>query len=258
MLIRKLETSYSLCCEIGDRKLVNQDRTLALQDKIGKHMVGLYLVADGCGGMMHGEKISQLIVDSFTKLWNKELKMLLNEKRANKQIVDSVTKWLEQINVSALSYGKKISNPVGSTVSLLLIVDSKYYIFNVGDSRIYLKRKGLVHRLTEDQSKIADMIRNGELTTEEAKSYPQNALTMCVGYFDKLQVFCTQGKLRREDVFLLCSDGLYKGLGEDNLRDAIPQNVEADSASVMRTLIPSGCANDNVSVILVQVRTARQ
>lgn len=254
MLRRRYFTVFSLCCELGDRRTVNQDRAFARQGEIDGCLAGLFLVADGCGGLQHGEKISQLLAESFAVIWDRELPRLLAVRWSDEEILAAIVGWAERINETAYTFGQQTGERVGSTVSLLMTLDDRYYILNAGDSRIYLRRDQTFQRLTEDQSVVADMLRNGEITPEEAaRANCPNALTMCVGYFQRLRPFLAQGRLRRGDLFLLCSDGLYRGLGENRIPACLPRRVTEDSARQLRACIPPGGAEDNVTALLVEV-----
>lgn len=253
MLSRQLYTVCSVCCEQGDLRPSNQDRVLARQGTLAGRMAGLFLVADGCGGLAYGEKISHLAVESFQRIWEEELEALLLEE-GETGILPALTGWAERINAAAYAFGERTGKRVGSTLTLLLTLDRRYFILHTGDSRAYLLRKRRLTRLTEDQSLVADMLRNGELTAEEAEDFAhKNVLTMCLGCFRELRVFRTQGKLRRGDLFLLCSDGLYRALEETELAELLPRQVEMDSAQALRQSIARGEAKDNVSIVLAQI-----
>jgi protein phosphatase len=255
MLNKHFNLLSSVCCEKGDSRSNNQDSTLIRQSEIAGYTVGMYLVADGCGGMAHGEKISHLLEVSFDVIWREQLPILFaSEQYSEDMLFSALFNWLEQINEVAFSFGVESGEKVGSTLTLLLLVDDSYYILNVGDSRVYLYRKGTLTQLTEDHSLLADMLRNGEITQEEAKNYERkNVLTMCVGAFEHIQIFRSAGKLRRGDIFLLCSDGFYGVIGDDNLQMCMPKQIDENSAKKLRDYIPYGEAKDNVSVLLVQV-----
>lgn len=254
MLTRKYHFCSSVCCEQGDVREYNQDCTLALSGEVGGYAAGLYMVADGCGGLAHGEKISRLLADSFTVIWREALPSLLAmPKLTSEDILRALSNWLRQINAVAYAFGRQTESKVGSTLTLLLLLNDAYYILNVGDSRAYLCRNGNLQRLTEDQSLLADMLHNREITPEEARrSERRNVLTMCIGYFEQLQSFCASGKIKRDDIFLLCSDGFYGALSAEKLRSHLPAAVAENSAADLRGLIPLGRAHDNVSVLLVQ------
>lgn len=254
MLRRNFDLVCSVCCEAGDVRQTNQDSTLALSGQIADHGVGLYLVADGCGGMAFGDKISMLLVDSFRLVWRQALPQFLAKGSLRPEhILDSLIGWTQQINSTAFAFGQSVNARVGSTLSLLLLVDGSFYILNVGDSRIYLYRRGEFSQLSQDQSLLADMLRNKEISKEEAEHFVRrNVLTMCVGYFEQVQSFCLWGKLKKEDIFLLCSDGLYVALNAELLAQSLPARVQTGSAQELRALISPGRAYDNVSALLVQ------
>lgn len=255
MLRKRFYPYCSVCCEQGDRRDENQDRVFSRTGTIKSHSVGLFFVADGCGGLTHGGRISQFIVDCFDRIWEQELPETIElTDGAVEPLMDTMTCWLKKINAVAFDFSRLANSRVGSTLSLLLTIDRDFGILNVGDSRVYLYRSGKCRQLTEDQSFIADMLRNGEISEEDAACYPRrNGLTMCVGGFEQLQIYKKAEKLKRNDVFLLCSDGLYNALGHRQLLEQEPRHISQDSACMLRNMIPPGAAKDNVSAILVEV-----
>lgn len=255
MLRRRFHTVCSVCCERGDIRRNNQDAVFARQGRLMDHQIGMFMVADGCGGMEYGETISRLLRDSFERIWDEALPPLFSvEKGLEGRLHSAVCGWIQQINETACGFGRRVKGQVGSTLTVLLTLDGRYYIWNVGDSRVYLRRGKRLCRLTEDQSLLADMLRNGEIAQEEAAGFRRkHVLTMCVGYFEELKIFQTKGKLRRGDLFLLCSDGFYHGVGEARLAELLPEHVVSESAERCRNGIPFGRAADNVSVILVEI-----
>ena len=243
--------------DMGDLKQVNQDALFYQTGIIGNRRVGLFIIADGCGGLAFGEEISQLAVNYFGRFWDRELRELLKSKKLSGERVDAfLEKAIREINKIALEFGKQMGQQVGTTLSLLLTVNRDYYIKNIGDSRIYLIRKKQIRRLTEDQSLLAGMLRNKEITTEEAKNFPKkNVLTMCVGVFADLKIYSNAGKVKSKDLFLLCFDGLYNYIPGDawQILLAKPGREELPvMADKLRKSIPSGEAKDNVSIILAR------
>ncbi len=242
--------------DIGDVKTTNQDCILSKNATINDHNVGLFIVADGCGGLAYGEEISNLVVTHFSRVWNNELKDILSHKTIwHKNVEDLLEKAIRDINDAAKNFGGQVGSKVGSTISLLLTVDKTYYIKNVGDSRIYLIRKNKITQLTEDQSLVADMIRNGELTREEAKNFKKkNVLTMCIGVFEDIRTYSKTGKIKDNDVFLLCCDGLHNHVsGEEMVKIVREKKIPfEDKAKLLREKIEEGKANDNVSGIVCE------
>lgn len=251
-----LRAEYSVCCEPGDLRRDNQDRVFAARGEVNGQQAGIFMVADGCGGMALGEKISTLLAESFSRIWEEELPRLLRQTGdPHAHMRPAIADWVQRINASAYTFGQSVGEKVGSTLSLLVLLNRRYYICNAGDSRVYRLRADGWERLTEDQSLVADMLRNGELSEDEAARFPRkNVLTMCVGYFEQARLYFTQGKLRAGDLFLLCSDGLYNALGAETLDAFHPAKITPESAGRLRRMIPPGGAADNVSALLVELR----
>ena len=244
--------------DIGDKKETNQDSIFSKYDVVNGHNVGMYIVADGCGGLSYGDEISNLVVTYFSRVWSNELKDLLKNKRiASKQIDDILEKAIKDINVTAKNFGEQVGSKVGSTLSLLLTIDNNYYIKNVGDSRVYLLRKRKLTKLTEDQSLVAEKIRSGELTEEEAKNFKKkNVLTMCIGVFDTIHTYSKTGKIKNGDTFLLCCDGFHNQIDNHKVIDVIrDKKIDFErKCEVLRNAIPKGQASDNVSSIVVNIK----
>lgn len=254
--MKKLLTSiYS---GTGDVRHENQDSVLSRTGKFGKRTVGLFIVADGCGGMANGRQISNLVTSYFNMVWHKQLPELLSNKHVKPCDVEKMLDdTLEQINHDAIAYCSSIGSKGGSTVSLMLIIGTRYYIRNIGDSRIYRIRYG-IKQLTEDQTLVAEMVRNGELTAKEARNHSQkNVLSMCIGYFKNLLIFKGKGLIHRCDNYLVCCDGFYNCFESRDIKRMIRHQKSKDfsyAAERMRNMIPRGHAKDNVSVILVRCK----
>ena len=213
-------------CETGDRRENNQDHILYVNRKEAGHETGLFLVADGMGGLACGMETSGYIVQEFLRWWEQDVS------------------WM-------FAYGKTSDEGqrTGSTLSLLFVLDEKYYIKHLGDSRIYYSHSGQIRQITEDQTTVQKVRRrNGE-------EYYKSVLTMCVGIPERPKAYTTVGTLAPEDCFLLCSDGLYKCLKFERIQEilqAIDLNPE-ETVWKLRHAIPDGDALDNVSAIVVRV-----
>jgi len=240
--------------DIGDVKQTNQDCIFSKSDIMNNHSVGLFIVADGCGGLSYGEEISKLVVTHFSRVWNHELKTLLQHHIIKAHDVDELLeKAIRDINAGALAFSHQVDSKVGSTVSLLLTIDNRFYIKNVGDSRIYLLRDSKITQLTEDQSLVADMIRNGEITKEEAKNFKKkNVLTMCIGVFDEIKTYSKSGKIKPGDKFLLCCDGVHNHISPEKMIEIVRNKKSPfeGKAEELRNVIEQGMANDNVSTVI--------
>ncbi len=240
--------------DIGDVKRTNQDSILSIKGMINGHYVGLFIVADGCGGLKFGEEVSNLIVARLSRVWNDEFPKIIGACEVNlTRISNYFNDLLDDINNEALAFGSQVSSKVGSTVSLLFTVDKNYIIKNVGDSRVYLKRGRKIIRLTEDQSLVADLVRNGELTKEQAKNFKKkNVLTMCVGFYNHLKVYTKMGSIKNGDIFVVCCDGLHNLVSEEKMAEILADKSICfeKKAEALRQCIEYGKATDNVSLIV--------
>ncbi len=237
--------TYGAYCDIGDIKKTNQDSVLTVTD--GKYE-GLFIVADGCGGLAYGEEISRMITDEFMLLWN-------NERPEKFEDMQSLMRErLLEVNARAIDFGKEVANNVGSTIAALYIKKNRCCFFNVGDSRIYRIRDHRIRQLSTDQSVVADMVRRGEITKKEARTHRRkNVLTMCVGLFPELKIIEGQKSVRKGDRFIICSDGLFNCLTDRQLLKLTEKSMLPQAkVRLIRPQIPAGSARDNISAIFVE------
>jgi protein phosphatase len=249
---------YSKITDIGDIRASNQDSILCLQNNFKNYSAGLFIVADGMGGLSNGGEASNYIVSQFQNWWNQDFPEMISKKiKSNDDVGELIEQEIWDINQAVIAYGNQVQSKVGSTLSLLLIIDDRYYIKNLGDSRIYLKRNKKLLQLTEDQSLVAQLIREKKLTLEEAKHYQKkNVLTMCIGIYQEPKAFSAYGKIKDRDQFLLCSDGLYNCMEAQEIWKTLSDRdiAEEQKAQSLRSIIQLGKAKDNVSAIVLECK----
>ncbi len=250
--MRKYFIEISQHTDIGDRKKTNQDSIYSKYVEKNGDRIGLFIVADGVGGLAHGEDISNLVVKFFDR-WFEDIQ---NKGFVNSEVERILDEAINVVNLGALEYSRSIGEKVGTTIALLFIYNDNYYVKSAGDSRVYLFQSGKKIRLTEDHSLVARMIKNNEISEEEALVHPKkNVITMCIGVNENLDIFSNKGELGREDVFLLCSDGFYNYSNESEILPIVYDRKLSfvDKAINLRRTITSGNARDNVSIILVKI-----
>lgn len=255
--------AYGAVSDVGDVRSENQDSVLCMTGEIQGKDAALFLVADGMGGLSYGEVVSRYIREQFLRWWLEDLpSMVLAGRTESEDIKELLEQEIWDINQAVLRFKKENHCRAGSTLSLLLLYGSEYYVENLGDSRIYRLRGGTFEQITEDQSLVAQLVREKRMSKEEAvRSRKKNVLTMCVGMFRVPQIFSAQGVLEGGERFLLCSDGLYNAVGEQEIRDTLSQDTLScrQMAERLRQLIPVGAALDNVSAIVAgQAAGARE
>ena len=225
------------------------DDTLTFTDKENALLLGI--VCDGMGGMDSGEASSKTAIELFK-----------DEFRRNPEIADirafiENTICLANRKVNEITYGN------GGTTLITVIIDhNKLYWGSVGDSRIYILRKGEIARLTRDHSyllTLMEQVARKEISEKEAREHPKkDALISFIG-MDKIEIIDISPApfvLETGDIVLLCSDGLTKTLSDTKIADIVFEH-SGDLAETARllpieTFDKSGGAQDNISVVLIQ------
>ncbi len=237
-------------CETGDRRENNQDHILYVNRKEAGHETGLFLVADGMGGLACGMETSGYIVQEFLRWWEQDVSwMFAYGKTSDEDILELLDQEIWDINQEILKFTRETGQRTGSTLSLLFIMDGKYYIKHLGDSRIYRSHSDRIRQITEDQTTVQKVRRRS------GEEYYKSVLTMCVGIPERPEAYTTVGTLDPEDCFLLCSDGLYKCLKFERIQEIL-QKIDLNPEETvwkLRHAIPDGDALDNVSAIVVRV-----
>ncbi|MDO4783469.1 MAG: protein phosphatase 2C domain-containing protein [Propionibacteriaceae bacterium] len=233
---------YGSGTDVGRRRSLNEDAVL-----VGKK---IWAVADGMGGHAAGDVASSLIVKRLSDLDSADPVRPAD-------VVDTIT----LANQDVVNHAR--ANPetwgLGSTVAGLAEVqvggEPHWAIFNVGDSRVYRFWGGVLSRATVDHSEIEELILEGKITEEEARThYLRNVITRSVGAIPPPQVDLWVLPQYPGETFLICSDGLTSELTDlqiaETLRCCPDPQLAVDL--LIRDVLDAG-ARDNVSVIIVQV-----
>ena len=212
---------------------------------------GVFVVADGMGGHAAGEVASDMAV-----------RILADELRSARELseaeaADRIKNSLRRANVAI--YQRTLvevdKQGMGTTVSALILHEGRYVIGQVGDSRIYLLRDGLLRQLTKDHSYVQEQVDAGVLTPEQARYHPySNVITRCVGAGAEVQPDVYTGQVQRGDTFLVASDGLT-GMVDDRRLQHLLQ-ARASAQRVVDALIAEANGRgglDNITAIVVRV-----
>jgi protein phosphatase len=145
---------------------------------------------------------------------------------------------------------------MGTTVTACMLGDDdRLYVVHVGDSRAYLVRDGQLRRLTDDHSVVAELVRGGALTEEQADRHPQrNVITRALGASEQVSADAFQVPVRAGDVVLLCTDGVSAAIGDAAIRDALARagSLE-DAALALLAAADAAGGEDNATVVLGRV-----
>lgn len=236
--------------DIGKHREVNQDSYFVSK----KPGFPLFIISDGMGGHKAGEVASKMAIDIIKeKIFNEVGKI----KEDNNQLIELIRKAIETANVEIYkaSKAKEEYSGMGTTITMAYILRNKVFIGQIGDSRAYLFRKNKLIQLTEDHSLVAELLKNGSITEEEAESHPQkNVITRAVGTDDTIDTDIVVEKVYKEDLLLLCTDGLTNMVGDNQIKEIL--STKADVQTACNELVKMANENggfDNITVIAVKI-----
>lgn len=241
-----LELAIGGMTHVGRTRRINQDAFDRFDDPERGEI--LLVVADGLGGHRGGEIASKMAVGTLGKLVREiegdpEIRLHQAVLRANRFIFDAAAK-------------DRTLKGMGTTVvALLLCADGRAWVAHAGDSRLYRIRDGRLEALTEDHSVVALMVREGLIQPEEARDHPKkNQIMRALGVNDEIDVDVARVEVLPRESYLLCSDGLYGMLPDEDLRriaEAAP-DPETAVAWLVDAANQAGGA-DNITAVLVRI-----
>ncbi|WP_294188833.1 PP2C family serine/threonine-protein phosphatase [uncultured Clostridium sp.] len=242
----------------GIRKEVNQDALLIKTCKSPYGRIGLFIVCDGVGGLQQGEIASSTVIKMFSNWFDNDIKNINFENLKDEEIFSVINELIIDANRRIIEYGQRNNCKLGTTLTLMLTVDEKYYIYHVGDSRIYKVSHNL-EILTKDQTLVAREIELGNLTEEEAKiDSRRSVLLQCIGAKYALTPEFSSGELSLNEVYIICSDGFYRRLEKSELINELSSKrfiCNNDLNNKARELVFRAMDRkeaDNISVILIK------
>ena len=209
----------------------------------------LFAVADGMGGARGGEIASRVAATALGEEvnGNGEERVVALIQEANRQVFDRAN---ENSDTSGM----------GTTITVALVEDGVISIGHVGDSRAYLIRDGKLEQLTEDHSLVAELVRSGRLSPEEAETHPQRSvITRALGTDPDVDVdtFSIAGK--PGDLFFICSDGLTSMVDDQTILEAVERHrsdLDAAAQELVAAANRSG-GEDNITVVFFEIAEER-
>lgn len=193
---------------------VNEDSLVLQEADTRRGTVLLAAVCDGIGGLAEGETASGYLAEMLIVWFYKELLPLAERRKGKRFIYKSVIKMLYEADESIKAYGRKKEIRLGTTVTAFVLWGSRFFLFHVGDSRVY---------------RITKRVRT--LTKEDGDG---KVLTRCIGAGKWEKPYWRSGKVRKKTGFLLCTDGFYKKLSEEEIKAAASPGCESLQAAEKR------------------------
>ncbi len=223
---------------VGLRRELNEDTYY------GDSELGLWLIADGMGGHEYGEVASALARETIVREIRQGSPLSQAIRVADEEIIRASRKRNDAL-------------PMGTTVVAVRINGNRFEVAWVGDSRVYLWRDGQLAQLSQDHSYVQELISQGAISVEQARSHPhRNVVTQALGVTDpqNLNVETMAGELQPGMQLLLCSDGLTEEVDDGGIAQVLAQ-PECSAQECVDTLVAAaldGGGSDNVTVVLVR------
>ncbi|HET9134457.1 MAG TPA: Stp1/IreP family PP2C-type Ser/Thr phosphatase [Gemmatimonadales bacterium] len=231
--------------DVGVVRSGNEDSYLMANDR------GLFIVADGMGGHAAGEVASEMATQLVSQEFRPARGMSDDELMA--QMVGAIRAANSAIYRRTLQEQDK--RGMGTTVTVLTLLPRRYLIGQVGDSRAYLLRGGVLTQITTDHSYVQEQVDAGRLTPEEARVHPYaNVITRCVGSSGDVVPDLFIGTLEAGDLLLLASDGLTGMLEDEDVRAVLERDLTLED--MVDQLIEDANRRgglDNITVLLVKI-----
>jgi len=215
--------------------------------------VYLYAVADGMGGHESGEVASEVAANTICKVARE--RYLATKDHSSEAIENILDEAFQAANNTVKGMAEERRNDMGTTLVAALVSKKLGLLANVGDSRAYLMREGVLYQVTKDHSLVARMVEQNRLTSEQARTHPHsNILLRTVGTERDVEIDIFRVDLEPGDRLLLCSDGLWGEVPDEVIESIL--NHFMDSRICARELVRAahrGGGKDNVTIMLVGV-----
>ena len=242
--------------DIGKERKTNEDSVASLvlnAKSFNKNFdCGIIVVADGMGGHDFGEVASDLASKKFIEDTIQKI-LICSEKNETIDFSKILLQAVEAANDEVWKISKDKENHIGTTLVGAIIVGNKVYIVNAGDSRAYIvtPQESIV-QITKDHSVVQEMIDANVITKEQAKIHPRrNIITKALGLSEQIVPDIFETEINNQTL-LLCSDGLYGMVGEEEIIKTVNGSI-SNSVEDLIMLANKNGGHDNISVALARV-----
>jgi PPM family protein phosphatase len=252
-----LKISISAETDIGKERSSNEDCAASLQINVhsfNKELnCGIIVIADGMGGHDCGEVASELASKKFLEVIVQNL-YFSSKNGKNVDFNDILIKSVESANSEVWKISRNYNNRIGTTLVGAILIENRVYIVNVGDSRAYLiNPKKSICQITKDHTVVQEMVDANMITTEQAKIHPRrNIITKALGLSEHVVPDLFEREIN-DQTLLLCSDGLYGMVEDDEIKKAVNGNIFKITEKLINLANIHG-GHDNISVAIAKIR----
>lgn len=240
--------------DTGIVRKMNEDslRITEISSNINMKKANLFIVADGMGGHQSGDLASSMAVEALTEEVMKGMEM---QKEANEGALLEIIKMAAaNANKAVYDFAKENKRDMGTTVVAGLLFADTFYTAGVGDSRAYLIRNGEAIQITKDHSLVARLVELNMVDPKDARHHPKgNILLRTIGTDPKVEVDVYKTKVRKGDHLLLCTDGLWNQLADDEMAHIIKKSSPQDACREMIRIANERGGPDNITAIVAKI-----
>lgn len=232
---------------LNPRIVVNEDSYLVLEKE------RVFAVADGVGGAHAGDVASQ---SALRTIASRVSNLKQDTKRQKDNSIGFIKDLISTGNDVIYKEGKKKEQLMASTIAIMVIDDDCAMLGHVGDSRIYVRRGDNLIQLTRDHSKLQTLIDNSRISTMKELDYPErHIITKALGAEASVDPDIQKVILKNDDIFILCTDGIYTHNSDDEILDNVNRNREdlTKICEVFRDNCYKKGAKDNLTAIVLRI-----
>lgn len=265
----------------GRERDMNEDRAWAQVFEASEgNPMGLFIVCDGMGGHMGGEVASHWAVEAIkveladlfcqkdpratVRLSEAEIKAIVEGTDSTRmspgiRVESQIRNAIQKANQVVMDYSEKRPEKAaeaGATLTMAVVIGRRTIIANVGDSRTYLLRDHKLRQISQDHSLVASLVASGQIKPEDVFSHPQrNMIYRSLGQKRQLQIDTFGEVLEPGDYLLLCSDGLWEMVHDEDLMVRLIESANSLDNACKKLVDAANKAGgeDNISVVLVHV-----
>src|SRR3989442_8833972 len=250
-LAKQLHLDVAQLTDVGRKREHNEDNMAYVIPKDLQVMArkgALFIVADGMRGHAAGEVASEIAVDTISNVYYQD---------DSDDVAVSLLHAIKPANASIHQRAAEnmLRSGMGTTCVAAVLRGNMAYIANVGDSRAYFLRGSQVKQISQDHSWVAEQVRAGLLTEDQARTHAQrNVITRCLGTQAEVDIDVFQEELNDGDSLVLCTDGLSGLVSEEELQRIVDQYVPQQSVYHLVERANENGGPDNITAIVARVQ----
>jgi serine/threonine protein phosphatase PrpC len=251
LLAKKLRLAVAELTDVGRKRERNQDNVahqIPSDDETLQRRGALLIVCDGMGGHAAGEVASQLAIDTIRNTYYNA---------HHHDIISALAHAVEQANAAIFGHAREHNElaGMGTTCVACVLAGGRAYVVNVGDSRAYLVRHGKMRQVTQDHSWVAEQVRAGLLSEEQARHHShRNVITRSLGTQPSVTADLFIENMHDGDRMLLCSDGLHGYVDEREIeREMVAEQRPEDAAHTLIAMANANGGPDNITALVVNL-----